>query len=85
MKSELEHHYILWSRPSWAVTLKCNNAYIIVAPEIIQENRCFHLAAFSCWVSEKVLVFFIFASFFFFIRQFQNHIKGPEKTNPYDL
>jgi len=35
----------------------CYHTYIIVASEIIQENRCFHFAAFSCCVSEKVLFF----------------------------
>ncbi len=56
MKSELEHHYILWSRPSWAVTLKCNNAYIIVAFDFFQKNRRLRLAVVT-WVAANFALF----------------------------
>ena len=41
-------------------TQKLKLSYIIVAPEFFQKNRSLHLAAFTCWVSQKLL-FFLFS------------------------
>jgi len=43
--------------PSIDYWFRTDDFYIIVLTESIQKNRRLHFAAFSCWVSKKLLFF----------------------------